>query len=832
MPVYVPGREPHDGARQRDVKRLVQSPRTAHAELEARGERDDVENNNDAPTSFARTLLGFQFPWYVELGFRSRRSVPLSSFVGLARATLAMRALAPCRGAPTETMFRSRRAAARIVRLAFAPARARAPIPRFAMPTRAAVAGAPAARSVSGNALDGKLPAFDYTALIASVCEIHELAVPTKVEVAVQADAYTLVLGLRGLEGKRALHVSWHPNAARVCLGPPPPRVHKTDNLSFGEQCHANLRGLILVRAALPEPWERLAVFDFAERPGAPPAFRLHVETQGRNSNAVLVDARDGAKIVACAYQVGAAQTSVRPMSPGFPYVPPPPAPGVPPETVADADEWRGSVLAAAAMARNDRRAKAKPESDVTRGMVRAFQGVSPALASALAANAGVSADASADALDDDEWSALREEFSAWVASTSAAVATVAEDSASGSSRFDGWGWCPGEGQLLLHAPAGPGAAREGGHAPLSAAAMAADPEGAGGPVGALFAAVYGDAGDEDVFRREKDRLLRGTRAALKKNAQKTRAFRKQIDDAADHEATKNRADEIMAYQHAYVAGSTSLEVYDFETGEAKTVDVDPTLGPTATAEALYKKARKRRKTAGAVEPLLEAAATEAAYLEQVEFTLVELDGTGEDDRAALEEIAAELVDAKLMAPVGKGAAAAIRREEKGGKGGKRGGKNAPAGGGGKRKAREEAMANVRRYSAPSGKEVLVGRNSKGNEAVSLRIGQDQDVWFHARGAPGAHVILRQQPGQEASDEDMRFAADLAAFHSKLRTGGNVDVSWTSPKHVRKPSGARLGMVTIDKERTMTGRPDESAAAKEEARERAESKKGKGVEAW
>ena len=108
---------------------------------------------------------------------------------------------------------------------------------------------------------------------------------------------------------------------------PAAPRVHKTDNLSFGEQCHANLRGLILVRAALPEPWERLAVFDFAERPGAPPAFRLHVETQGRNSNAVLVDARDGAKIVACAYQVGAAQTSVRPMSPGFPYVPPPPPP-------------------------------------------------------------------------------------------------------------------------------------------------------------------------------------------------------------------------------------------------------------------------------------------------------------------------------------------------------------------------------------------------------------------------------------------------------------------------------------------------------------------------
>ena len=44
-----------------------------------------------------------------------------------------------------------------------------------------------------------------------------------------------------------ALHVSWHPNAARVCLGPPPPRLHKSEQLSFGEQCNANLNGLILV---------------------------------------------------------------------------------------------------------------------------------------------------------------------------------------------------------------------------------------------------------------------------------------------------------------------------------------------------------------------------------------------------------------------------------------------------------------------------------------------------------------------------------------------------------------------------------------------------------
>jgi predicted ribosome quality control (RQC) complex YloA/Tae2 family protein len=93
-----------------------------------------------------------------------------------------------------------------------------------------------------------------------------------------------------------------------------------------------------------------------------------------------------------------------------------------------------------------------------------------------------------------------------------------------------------------------------------------------------------------------------------------------------------------------------------------------------AAAEALYKKARKQRRTATAVEPLLEAASREAEYLEQVEFSIRELTGTdGEDDVAALEQINAELVDARLVKPTGKGAAAEIKRQERGsGKGGRR----------------------------------------------------------------------------------------------------------------------------------------------------------------
>jgi hypothetical protein len=289
-------------------------------------------------------------------------------------------------------MLRSSSAPARCLRRAYAAVRAparRGHLRTQAIATRvSADADAPAAPPAPPARK--KLPAFDYTALVASVAEIRALAVPTKVEVAVQADAYTLVLGLRGLEGKTALHVSWHPDAARVSLGPPPPRVHKTENLSFGEQAQAVLRNLILVEAVVPEPWERVAVFGFAARPGDAVAFRLHVETQGRNSNAVLTqvgaradrgkktadpggdDPTFADKIVACAYQVGSSQTSVRPLSPGFAYQPPPPAPGVAPDAFgdgacADRETFREAVTVAAATApKKQSRAKKKNEAERT----------------------------------------------------------------------------------------------------------------------------------------------------------------------------------------------------------------------------------------------------------------------------------------------------------------------------------------------------------------------------------------------------------------------------------------------------------------------------------
>ena len=161
------------------------------------------------------------------------------------------------------------------------------------------------------------------------------------------------------------------------------------------------------------------------------------------------------------------------------------------------------------------------------------------------------------------------------------------------------------------------------------------------------------------MFRREKDQLLQAVGAAVKKIVRRSTPFVSRSPRREAHEDVKTRADEIMAYQHGYQQGASALTVYDFETGEAKEIPIDALKGPVAAAEALYKKARKQRRTAGAVEPLLEAASREAEYLEQVGVFPPGTDGQGgKDDVLALEEIDAELVDARPAKPTAAGAAA------------------------------------------------------------------------------------------------------------------------------------------------------------------------------
>ena len=102
---------------------------------------------------------------------------------------------------------------------------------------------------------------------------------------------------------------------------------------------------------------------------------------------------------------------------------------------------------------------------------------------------------------------------------------------------------------------------------------------------------------------------------------------------------------------------------------------------------------------------------------------------------------------------------------------------------------------------------VLAGRTDADNDELSLSVAGPNDFWFHVRGMPGSHVILRSPPGAEPDRDTLKAAAAIAAYHSKARGGGVVAVSCTRARFVSKPRGARPGTVEIRKEVVLKVRP-------------------------
>jgi predicted ribosome quality control (RQC) complex YloA/Tae2 family protein len=116
-------------------------------------------------------------------------------------------------------------------------------------------------------------------------------------------------------------------------------------------------------------------------------------------------------------------------------------------------------------------------------------------------------------------------------------------------------------------------------------------------------------------------------------------------------------------------------------------------------------------------------------------------------------------------------------------------------------------------YALPGGWEVLAGRTDAANDRLSLRLARPGDLWFHIRGMPGSHVVLRVPDDAEPDRVTQELAASIAAFHSKARGAGTVAVTCTDARHVSKPKGAPPGTVTIKKESVLKVRPLTEAAA-------------------
>ena len=102
---------------------------------------------------------------------------------------------------------------------------------------------------------------------------------------------------------------------------------------------------------------------------------------------------------------------------------------------------------------------------------------------------------------------------------------------------------------------------------------------------------------------------------------------------------------------------------------------------------------------------------------------------------------------------------------------------------------------------------VLAGKTDADNDRLSLKEARPNDWWFHVRGMPGSHVLLKALPGEEPGKDILKTAAAVAAWHSKARTGGVTPVACTRAAHVTKPRGAKPGTVQIRRETILKVRP-------------------------
>ncbi|MEP7384736.1 MAG: NFACT RNA binding domain-containing protein [Gemmatimonadota bacterium] len=115
--------------------------------------------------------------------------------------------------------------------------------------------------------------------------------------------------------------------------------------------------------------------------------------------------------------------------------------------------------------------------------------------------------------------------------------------------------------------------------------------------------------------------------------------------------------------------------------------------------------------------------------------------------------------------------------------------------------------SGILEYELPDGWQLFAGKTDAANDYVSLKLAKARDRWFHIRGMPGGHVVLRVPAEREPDRATVERAASVAAYHSKARSAGVVAVSMTEGRHVSKPRGAKPGTVNIERETVLRVRP-------------------------
>lgn len=275
------------------------------------------------------------------------------------------------------------------------------------------------------------------------------------------------------------------------------------------------------------------------------------------------------------------------------------------------------------------------------------------------------------------------------------------------------------------------------------------------------------------AYQAAKSPLERAVQAARQRIGRKRDALMRQAPDPEYLEDLKRKGELILTYASTIARGQTELHAqYELE-GPPLIIELDPRLSPVANAQAYFRDYEKAKRAAAEAPARLALAEQEMAYLDQLALDLKLASSWPEID---------EVREALAAAGFLQGPAPARPRG-----------------------SRSQPLRVVSQDGLP----ILVGRNSRQNEIVTFERAASQDLWLHARGVAGAHVII-QSGGRPVPDRTLEQAARLAAGYSAARDEVDAPVDVTSRSRVRRIRGAkaRPGMVSYSGEHTLRVRPE------------------------
>jgi len=287
----------------------------------------------------------------------------------------------------------------------------------------------------------------------------------------------------------------------------------------------------------------------------------------------------------------------------------------------------------------------------------------------------------------------------------------------------------------------------------------------------------YAHLAGEQHLSRLRSEVDAGIRKAAARIERKRAALADDLASAEHADEFKEAGDLILANLRNLKTGMDHAELMGYD-GRITFVKLDPKRSPSKNAELKFKAYKKAKAGQQIISSRLQDAVEEASYLR------ARLDSAEKaEDASALNAVRSDLAARGYLGEKRSGT-------EKG-------------------KASPPKKVSGFRTVVLRGWEILVGSSATGNDYITTKLARPDDLWLHAEGLPGSHVLVRNAKRGEIPADVLMKAAALAAHYSKGRNADKVPVTYTQARHVKKPKGAKPGLVTLSERKTVMVRPED-----------------------